>query len=142
MTAEKTMVAGIRYKPTTLANIVKYLHSQNYRTKTIGESLRLSVELFERIVIRNPNFKEVIDVREAVTYLQSEGIFSLEDLADRNLERLSSALSLEDLEREREFDKQREEALRALQDSRECQSIEDIKEGLKLVPMGIIEEEE
>ena len=135
-----TLVAGIRYKPITLANIVKYLKDQNYPTRNIGESLRSGLELLEQIIITQKDFKKFEDIREAITYLQYERILNISDLGDKSLERLSKILSLDNVEKEREFELQRLEALKHLTQSSECTTIEDIKEALGKIPKDFVEE--
>lgn len=137
---DKTMVGGVRYKVTTLANIVKYLESLNSHPQTVGETLRKTIEYFEIMIVERDNFQPFTDLREAIQYLEDVGILNKEKLSRQNTERITKLLSLDNLEKEEEAEMVRKEAMKILRKEENIQSIESMKESLKNMPSEFKEE--
>lgn len=132
----KTLVAGVRYDPRTLATLVKFFHEEEQPVASVGEALRFACEtLAEIVVVKSRGFAFATET-EAVEYLRSKGL--LTSLSARNSRRLHSSLALES------FDKTEEEAelLEIVKEKMREGGIPRPFEDLARRPNGIVKEEE
>ena len=98
----KTLVAGVRYRPTTLANIVQFFELRGQQANSIGEALRTAFEALEQLIALELKDNTFTDPQEAIAFLSSRGLFQTDSPANYKARQIANLLSLSNLKTERE----------------------------------------
>lgn len=119
----RRLVVSVRFRPTTLATIARYLTSLGQIPRNMSEITQLALESMETMIEARDSALSFTIESDAISYLQQAGILQ-DSLSRRNSHLLANNLELDDLEESKKFDKQHQEALRYLKEALKEDSIE------------------
>jgi len=91
----KTLIISVRFKPSTIATIAKFLASQGEPIRSLSDLSQISLESFQEM-IQNKDKSLIFDNEtSSVQYLQNIGL--LNNPSNTNKERIHSILSMDSL---------------------------------------------